>query len=194
MEMRKRLTWCGLASACVFAVGVLLTADAQDTGQVTVSVSTEGVGITITGGNVQFGGPHSGDKMLRTHPNDEIFPPVVTNTGNVTIGRIEVAYDGPAGAEAMCDGGNGSWSAHASSVAVDQFLMRALVSTNQTGFPASAGVNINPTSGSGNAFRNGEVLAPGGDVDLFLALWTPQASTTGAQGCTIGLTVTAAAS
>jgi hypothetical protein len=198
MEMRKRLTWCGLASACVFSVGMLLTADAQDAGQVSVSVSTEAVGITITGGAINWGAqPHHAD--LRAHPNPgaasaSAVPPVIQNSGNVPITHIDVRYDGPAGSEAMCDGGTASWAATtATTPGENEFRMQVWASENDvyggTGFTAQA--RVVPVGNGTPNILDGGPIEPDEDVPLLLRLRTANPGTVGAQGCTITLVVTA---
>jgi hypothetical protein len=198
--MRNR--WPRIASAAVASSSVMVASmwmhgSAQPTGEVTVTVSAEAVGISITGGAVNFGGPYAPNELLRAHPQESIrhaLPPTVTNTGNTTIGYLDVTFDGPAGAEASCDSGAGSWSAHASSSAQDRFVLRAWAnsSTNITQFNSNARA-VAPSTGSGNVLTGDTTIEASDSLPLLMELRMPNPPVAGGSGCSISLTVTAAA-
>ncbi|MCK9486036.1 MAG: hypothetical protein M0R73_04945 [Dehalococcoidia bacterium] len=165
----------------------------------TLTLSAEAVGISISGdGEYDFGGPWAPGLRLRAHPqitqeNIVGLPPEITNTGNIPITYIDLAYTGPTGQEAICDAGSGHWAAHASAVAQDRFITRAWASTNANlGTFNSNSEPVRPDTGTGNILQVAP-LAVDASVPLLLELWTPSPMLAGAHGCTIGLVVTAAA-
>lgn len=198
--MLRRLMICALASACAFALGTVFVSNAQGpTGEVEVTVSVEAVGISITGGDVAFGGPYEPNAQLAAHPNApsaefvaKAVPPIVKNTGNVPLTSLVVTYSGPAQGEASCDGGASAWPARVTANP-SGFLMRALGASSDSWTTFSNNWSpIQPgTTGSGNVLLSG--LNPGAEAKLFLYLRIPQAPAGGGSGCTIGLIVTATA-
>lgn len=191
--MKKRLLVAFATGASVFALALLQAGGAQE--PVVVSVSAESVGITITGGEIDFAGAFKPGDHVRAHPQESVKhadPALITNSGNVEINYIDIAYDGPVGQEAICDGGAGSWAAHASTIAQDRFFMRAWASADMTwGAFDSSAERISPTTGSGNILQVAP-LAPDDSVPLLLHLRMPDPLVSGGEGCFISLSVTAA--
>ncbi|MEX1022725.1 MAG: hypothetical protein WD058_06215 [Dehalococcoidia bacterium] len=169
---------------------------ADGTGAVLVTVTPEAVAITITGGEVAFGGPYSSGASVRAHPQPSVqnaSPPTVSNTGNVAVTYLDVSFVGPSGEEATCDGGEGAWAAHASSPAPDRFTMKAWASTNTAlGTFNDNAEAVMPGVGTGNILSV-ESLAPAEAMPLLLELRMPSPAVVGGEGCSIGLAVTAAA-
>jgi hypothetical protein len=186
-----------LAAAGAFAVGTVFVAGAQTAGDVEVSVSTQMVGITVTGGDVDFGGPHPGNVPLYAHPNPAATHtayahPTVQNSGNVAITSLSVEFTGDVGAEGTCDGGDGSWSATSATAGVDTFWLKVLASASTDVSNLEGSAKVAPGTGSGDILQPSS-LSSGSTIPLYLNLRTPTAATTGAEGCSIGLTVTASA-
>jgi hypothetical protein len=188
-----------LAAASAFAIGTVFVAGAQTSGDVEITVSVEAVGITITGGDLNFGGPHPPNQQVAAHPSptDGVLgvasAPTITNSGNVPLNYIDVTYGGPVGAEASCDEGASSWPARVTSNPAG-FLMRARAggSTTYSTFASSA-LSIAPGTGTGNILAN-VPLEGSAEVPLYLYLRLPQTPAGGGSGCTIDLVVTASAS
>ncbi len=183
-----------LVMACTVLVMLALTTEADETGSVSITLSSEAVGISITGGAINFGGPHAPGAVLLAHPSGsaQAAPPSVVNSGNLPIAFLSVAYDGPTGQEASCDNGDGSWAAHGSSAAQDRFFMRALASTStSTSTFNSSALAITPATGSADLLAT--TLAVDGTIPLLLQLFMPNPPVAGGEGCSISLTVTAAA-
>lgn len=196
---RARPLWSALAAAALAAaLGAAAAAHADSTATLSVSVSAQAVSISVTGGAVNFGGPHGANVTLQAHPQEsvrEALPPTLTNTGNTSLTFVQVTFSGPAGAEASCDSDTTSWAAHASAAGTDQFVMKAWASTSSafTNFTNSA-VAVAPSTGTGNILATGDSpIAQNGAVPILLELRMPNPPVAGSGGCTIGLVVTAAA-
>ena len=197
--MSRNARWALVAACWTLAAGIATEAAADATGSVSVSLQVETVSISITGGAVALGGPHGSNVALQAHPQESIreaLPPTITNNGNIPITSLTVTYAGTGGQEVSCDAGAGSWAAHATTTASNQFVMRAWASTDAvyTNFNANA-LAIAPGAGSGNILAAGNSpLAAEEAVPLLLELRTPNPPVAGASGCTVGLTVTASGS
>lgn len=197
--MSRRTRWSLIAVLLTLTFGLAGVAHAESTGSVTVSLQVETLSIAITGGTIDFEGPWGPNEALHAHPQEsegEVPPPTITNNGNVPITSVVVAYTGAPGEEATCDGGEGSWAAHANTTGTDQFFMRAWASTSvaYSNF-IDAAFAIDPTTGSGNVLAAGDSpLEADGELDLLLELVTPNPPLAGSTGCSIGLSVTASAS
>lgn len=202
-EARAVYRWPQLAAACAAAVtliaGVWAPGLAQTSATLSVSVQAEAVAISVTGGSIDFGGPHAANTTVQAHPQEtirETLPPTLTNTGNVDLSFVQVAYSGVVGSEASCDSGTTSWAAHASTAATDRFVMRAWASTSTTfsTFNSNA-FAITPGTGSANILAASNTpLVEDAAVPILLELRMPNPPVAGAGGCAIGLTVTAGAS
>lgn len=184
-----------VAMSLVLLIGFVAHVAADDTGAVSITVSTEAVGVTITGGALNFGGPHAPDTYVWAHPSSGVVgttPPTVTNSGNVAFSYLGVTFDGVTGQEATCDGGASHWSAHASTNAQDRFVLRTWASTNtNTSNFVSLSSAVAPSTGSGNVLS--ATLDPDAFIPLLFRLHMPDPTVAGGEGCTIGLTVTVAA-
>ncbi len=196
--MLGRLSACVLTAVSAFAIGTIFIANAEgDPGDVVVTVSTEMIGISISDANVNFGGPHAGNVGLHAYDSaaSHADPPSITNTGNVTITSLSVSYAGPAGAEATCNDGSGSWTAMPfGALGPNEFWMKALANPHENNRTnaENAASTIDPVTGSGHILR-GSSLGVDQSTDLYLIFRTPPSSTAGAAGCSIGLIVTASA-
>src|SRR5690606_13511073 len=115
--MALRIITSALVGVVTFTLLLQIPTHAQ--AGLNITVQAEAVGISISGnGEYDFGGPWGSGLILRAHPdtNQENVvgvPPTLTNTGNIPIAYIEVAYTGPVGQEASCDSGATHWQAHA---------------------------------------------------------------------------------
>lgn len=192
--MSLRLIVSSVTASAVLVLTLFGVAAADDSGGVSITLSSEAVGISITGGAIDFGGPFAPGETLIAHPSTlaQASPPTVVNSGNLPITFLTLAYDGPVGQEASCDGGTASWAAHASSAAQDRFAMRAVASTSSsTSVFGSSGVAITPGTGSTDILNT--TLEVDSSIPLLLQLFMPNPAVAGGDGCSIALTVTAAA-
>lgn len=192
--MSRRIRWALTGALFALASGVAAVAQAGTSEEVHLSLDMQTVSISVTGGNVVFPGVYGSNAFVRAHTSSgsEAPAPTITNNGNVDIGSLVVTFTGPAGQEAACDGG-GTWAAHAVSTAADRFVARAWASTSQNiGNFNSAKKAVAPNTGSGDILANSP-LAPAATVPLLLEIQTPNPAVNGTSGCTIGLSVTAAA-
>ena len=191
--MSPRLLVSAITTAAVLVLSLANAVEADDSGSVSITLSSEAVGISITGGAIDFGGPFAPGATLMAHPSGlaQASPPSVVNSGNLPITFLSVAYDGPVGPEASCDGGTASWAVHASPAAQDRFAMRAVASTSgSTSVFSGSGVAITPGTGSADVLST--TLEVDASIPLLLQLFMPDPSVAGGDGCSIALTVTAA--
>jgi hypothetical protein len=185
-----------LVGTVFFALAAASLVAADSTQPLEVTVSAEAVAITISG-NVNFGGPYPANAFVRAHlqtSTQHAIPPSVTNSGNVGITFLSLSYEGPTGQEALC-GGGGTWAAHQSTTGPNQFVIKAWASTTTalTTFNSSS-TAVHPTSGTGNILSaTNSPVAPAASIPLQFILQMPNPALTGGAGCSITLSVTAAA-
>ena len=177
----------GLALVVVAALSMLLIGQASaGHGGVHVSVTPAVLSFDLTLADPGFG-TVALDTTVNTLSNTPNAPKV-TNTGSVVIGLLTVDYAGGASQQATC--GLSSWDARdfVDGAAVDDFNMRARDDT--TTFQ-----NI-PKDGTGSAdlITVTPIPVSAGSFDVELEFTTPKTVTTGADECTIDLTITAAVS
>jgi hypothetical protein len=159
-----------------------------------VTLTTESVGISITGDTLAFGGPRGSGTSLVAHPQPGagaepyLSAPVITNTGNVDIEFITVAYTGTLGQEATCD--EGSWAAHQSTPGIDRFAIRVLATSATSWSTFNSGASyIHPDTGTTDILSSS--LAPEAAINVPLQLFMPTPPVSGTGACAIGLAVTA---
>ena len=179
-----------------FFASLAAFASAAPQGSVTVSLETQVVSISVTGGDVAFGeGPYGSEVSLVAHPTstDGAAAPMIANNGNVDITSLDLSYANTP--QASCDDGAGSWTADGGMVGTDQFTMRAYASATEDWTLFTGGsFPIDPTTGTGNLLERSSHrrLKPEEQVPLYLQLTTPSLAIAGGDGCTIELTVVAA--
>jgi hypothetical protein len=194
---RRSLRAAGIAIACFAATFGYGEARAADSGTLSVTLTTESVGISISGQALAFGGPRAVGVSLVAHPQPGagvapyLAAPIITNTGNVNIQFISVSYTGSTGQEAAC--GEGSWSAHQSTAGIDRFAIRVLATSTNTWSAFNSGARyIDPGSGTSDILSS--TLSPAGTINMPLQFFMPTALVNGTGACAIGLAVTASSS